>query len=475
MINNLYLLAKCFSQRTKTSNTFRLLQDGGTKKSTSPIFRKEETMKKVGLLLISLALFSFGFAQLTVWTLEGNPERMERQQAIAAAFEAASGIAVEYVPVDASAMNERATAAFAAGDLPDVIYHSLSNTLPWAEAGILDVEASAEAIEALGAGTFAPAALDLVAMDGMAAAVPVSGWTQLVVYRKDLFDAAGLEAPTNFANISAAVEALHNPPSMYGFVAATDPSQEYMMQVLEEFFLANGVSMVDADGNIDMNNAAVIETLEHYKSLVEASPPGNLYWAQSRELYLAGQAAMIVWSPSLLDELAGLRDSAPVTAYDDPTTGELAGQTGFVTNLAGPSNPDGAGWADFRYFGITADANTDAAIQFVEYAMNDGYLDTLSIVPENMFPVRNGNDSDAEAFINGWKQLDVGVDRKAPPSLVSGMDTGSRWGFPVGQGALASSIYNSRIIAEIAREYFDGERDAATTAALMQLEIEAMQ
>jgi len=432
-------------------------------------------MKKVAPLLIgllSLALFSFGFAQLTVWTLEGNPERMERQQGIADAFEAASGISVEYIPVDASAMNERATAAFAAGDLPDVIYHSLSNTLPWAEAGILDVEASAEAVEMLGAGTFAPAALDLVGVDGMAAAVPVSGWTQLVVYRKDLFEAAGLEAPTNFANISAAVEALHNPPSMYGFVAATDPSQEYMMQVLEEFFLANGVSLIDADGNIDMNNVA-------------ASPPGNLYWSQSRELYLAGQAAMIVWSPSLLDELAGLRDSAPVTAYDDPTTGELAGQTGFVTNLAGPSNPDGAGWADFRYFGITADANTDAALQFVEYAMSDGYLDTLAIVPENMFPVRNGNADDAEAYINGWKQLDVGVDRKAPlgdfydpdtiASLVGGMDTGSRWGFPVGQGAVASAIYNSRIIAELAREYFDGERDSATTAALMQLEIEALQ
>lgn len=441
-------------------------------------------MKKVALLLVGLALFSFGFAQLTVWTLEGNPERMERQQGIAAAFEAETGISVEYVPVDASAMNERATAAFAAGDLPDVIYHSLSNTLPWAEAGILDVEASAEAVELLGADTFAPAALNLVGMDGSPAGVPVSGWTQLVVYRKDLFDAAGLEAPTNFANISAAVEALHNPPSMYGFVAATDPSQEYMMQVLEEFFLANGVSLIDADGNIDMNNAAAIETLELYKSLVEASPPGNLYWSQSRELYLGGQAAMIVWSPSLLDELAGLRDSAPVTAYDDPTSGELAAQTGFVTNLAGPSNPDGAGWADFRYFGITADANTDAAIQFVEYAMNDGYLDTLAIVPENMFPVRNGTADDPEAFINGWKQLDVGVDRKAPlgdfydpatiADLVSGMDTGSRWGFPVGQGALASSIYNSRVVAELAREYFDGERDAATTAALMQLEIEAM-
>ena len=32
--------------------------------------------------------------------------------------------------------------------------------------------------------------------DGMTAAVPVDGWTQMVVYRKDLFKAAGLAAPT---------------------------------------------------------------------------------------------------------------------------------------------------------------------------------------------------------------------------------------------------------------------------------------
>ena len=55
--------------------------------------------------------------------------------------------------------------------------------------------------------------------DGMTAAVPVDGWTQMVVYRKDLFDAAGLAPPNSYANIEAAIDALHNPPSMYGFVA----------------------------------------------------------------------------------------------------------------------------------------------------------------------------------------------------------------------------------------------------------------
>ena len=67
---------------------------------------------------------------------------------------------------------------------------------------------------------------------------------------------------------------------------------------------------------------------------------------------------MIIWSPFILDELAGLRDSAPPTINDDPTSRDLASMTGIVTNFSGPSNPDGAAWGDVRYFGITSDADT---------------------------------------------------------------------------------------------------------------------
>jgi multiple sugar transport system substrate-binding protein len=96
--------------------------------------------------------------------------------------------------------------------------------------------------------------------------------------------------------------------------------------------------------------------------------------------------------------LAGLRDSAPPTINDDPTSRDLAERTGIVTNFAGPSNPDGAAWADIRYFGITADANTDVAQDFVEYSMSDGYTATLAIAPEGKFPVRNGTADNPTAF-----------------------------------------------------------------------------
>ncbi len=443
--------------------------------------------KPMGRLMLGTALvLSLGASavyadSIRFWTTEEQPERLAKQQDMAAQFEAATGTEVEVIPVSETDLGTRTTAAFAAGDLPDVIYHPLQYALPWAEAGILDTEAATEVIEALGADTFAPGALTMAAVSDGTASVPVDGWTQMVVYRKDLFDANGLEAPTTYANVLAAIEKLHNPPSMYGFVAATKVDEGFMSQVLEHVFLANGVSPVGADGFKPLEEGPTIEVLEFYKAIAEASPPGELYWKQSRELYFAGQASMIIWSPFILDELAGLRDSAPPTINDDPTTRELAAATGVVTNFAGPSNADGAAWGDIRYFGITNDADTDAAMDFVKFSMDEGYTQTLSIAPEGKFPVRRGNADNPTAFKEAWSKLPVGVDRKAPlgdlyaqemiDEIVGGLDVAQRWGVSEGQLALASKMINGQAINRLVREYIDGVRDGAATVAAMNDEL----
>jgi len=422
--------------------------------------------------------------QLMLWTTEEQPERLDVQRAINSRFEEQTGIPVEVVPVTESDMGERVTAAFSAGELPDVIAHPLNYALTWYDSGILDATASAEVVDELGPETFGAGALDLVETDDGFAAVPLSGWTQLLVYREDLFEDAGLEPPTSYENVRAAIAELHNPPEMYGFVAATDPSEAYMMQVFEHVALANGAHIVDADGNVDVMGEEWTETLEFYKELVEASPSGNLYWQQSRELYFAGDAAMVIWSPFIMDELAGLRDSVPVTAFDDPTSRQLAEATSFMTRLAGPQNPEGSGWTEVFYLGITVDADIDAAQQFVGFSLTEAYSDTLGMAAEGKFPVRNGTPDDPDRFVREWRELEIGVDRRATlggiysdatiDRLLEGFETGSRWGFAEGYGGLTSQLYDTRIIAELVREYIDGDLSAEETQSEIQSEIESL-
>lgn len=431
-------------------------------------------------LSVALCTFAFSTAQadgISFWTTEEQPERLAKQQEMAAAFTKQTGTSVSVIPVTEKDLGTRATAAFAAADLPDVIYHPLQYTLPWVEAGILDADAATEVIEILGMDTFAPGALNMATVDDGYAAVPVDGWTQMLVYRKDLFEKHGLEAPNSYANVITALQKLHNPPSMYGFVSATKVDENFMSQVLEHVFLANGVTPVSNDGLGSFDEKSTIEVLEFYKAITESSPPGELYWKQSRELYFAGKAAMIIWSPFILDELAGLRDSAPPTINDDPTSSELAGKTGIITRFSGPSNAAGAAWGDVRYFGITDGADIDKAIDFVKYSMDEGYTSTLAIAPEGKFPVRRGNAEDPTAFTKAWAKLPVGVDRKAPLSelysadmikeIVSGLDTAQRWGVAEGQLAIASKIINSQFINRLVREYMDGQRNAVETVAAL--------
>jgi multiple sugar transport system substrate-binding protein len=433
--------------------------------------------------IVALGILSQQAAAETLrfWTIEEQPERLAKQEAMAEAFKAKTGVTVEVIPVTETDLGTRATAAFAAGDLPDVIYLTLQYVQPWAEAGILDWDAASEVIDKLGADTFVPAPLEMAAFEDGYAAVPVDGWTQMILYRKDLFDEKGLEPPNTYERIRAAIQALHHPPEMYGFVAATKVDENFMSQVLEHVFLANGVSPVTAEGKARLEPGPTIETLEFYKALVEASPPGDLFWQQSRELYFAGKAAMIIWSPFILDELAGLRDSAPITIGDDPTSRALAEKTGIVTTFAGPSNPDGAAWGDIRYFGITNDAATDDAIAFVAYSMDEGYMQTLSIAPEGKFPVRRGTAENPTEYIDAWSKLPVGVDRKAALAeiypkdvidhVVAGLATADRWGLAEDQLSLASKIINSQVLNRLVREYVDGEREAAATVELMNQEL----
>ena len=78
---------------------------------------------------------------------------------MAKSFESKTGIKVGYSSEEKD-LGSRATAAAAAGNLPDVIYHTLQYVLPWAEAGILDVNANNDVVKSLEK-TFAPGALNM--------------------------------------------------------------------------------------------------------------------------------------------------------------------------------------------------------------------------------------------------------------------------------------------------------------------------
>lgn len=421
---------------------------------------------------------------ITFWSTETQPARAEATQAIIERFTEQTGIGVELVLTDEDSLPNLMTAAVAAGTLPDVVFHPIDFTLGWYQQGILDSSAATAVIESLGQDTFAQGPLDLVTVDGEFAAVPTDGWGQMIVYRADWFEENGLNPPDTYENIMTAAEALTDSSNnIWGITAATDGGAVFTQQTFEHVALANGCQLVDDQGNVSLNTPECVEAVQFFDDLMtNYSPPGVQDVVSTRATYFAGQAGMIIWSPFILDEMAGLRDEAFPSCpecVDDPAF--LAKNSGIVPAFSGPSG-EPAQYGQISYMGITTNANVEAAQQFLDFWFNDGYLDWLSVSVEGKFPMRQGTPDNPTAFIDGWKELETGVDRKATlgsiysddviNTLIEGAGSFDRWGFAQGQGPLVTAVYEALTVPRLLRDVLDDTLTPEQAVEEMQIEVE---
>jgi len=423
---------------------------------------------------------------IVFWSTENQPARAQRTQEIIKRFREKTGINVELVLVDENSIDSLMAANQAAGTLPDVAFFPLDFVATWYAQGILDADAATAAVKDLDEGTFSQGALSMATTkDGKYMAVPSDGWGQLLIYRKDVFDKLGLEAPTDFDKIEAAAKALKE-AGYIGIMAGTDPGQVFTQQCFEHFALANGVKLTDAAGNVTLDTPEMVDTLAYYAKLMTDYGPNDTatYWLQARATYFAGQAGMVIWSPFILDEMAGLRDSALPNCEqckDDPAY--LAKNSGVIPAFSGHFNGP-AQYGQVSYLGITTGANTDAAKQFVEYWLSDGYLDWLGVAPEGKFPMRRGTPDNPDKYIKGWGKLDVGVDRKAPlnkfysedvlNTIIQGANSFDRWGFAQGQGELVGALYSELIIPQALADVIEGNMTPEEAASEIQSQVEEL-
>lgn len=419
---------------------------------------------------------------ITVWSADTQPDRVAQLEAIIDGFTSSTGIEVELVGVPEDQFTQMLTTAAAAGDLPDVVgSQGLTAVQTLAANDIVDTDAVAAVLDSLGRDTFNQRALEMVSEGDTALAVPGESWLQLLYYRTDLFEEAGLEAPETYDDILAAAEAL-NGDGVAGFVGATGPGQAFTEQTFEHIALANNCQLVDDAGEIVFDSPECVEALTFYSDLIQNySVPGAQDVDTVRANYFAGTAAMAIWSTFMLDELAGLRDDAMPSCEqcaDDPAW--LAENTGVVAAISGPSGQP-AQFAQITSWTIPVEASADSAQAFVEYVMSDGYIDYLAIAPEGKYPVRPGTAENPTEYVDAWASLEAGVDRQAPLSdfydtavleaMGAGMDNINRWGIEQGQGDLLGALSGELPVATAVSDATSG---AATPAEAVATAAEAI-
>jgi multiple sugar transport system substrate-binding protein len=423
---------------------------------------------------------------LTVWTTEDVAARVTAQQKIMDAWSAKSGTKVKLVAVAEDQLTTVLTSAAAAEDLPDVIGAlSLNGMNQLRTDELVDPDAAKEIVDGLGADTFFKRTLELTSVDGEQIAVPSDGFSNLLFYRKDLFQAAGLPEPKTYADIENAAKKLHK-GKMAGIVAATAPSDSFTSQTFEWAALANGCQLVDDSAKVTLNSPQCQEAFNFYANLIkETSVKGNQDADTTRATYFAGDAAMVMWSSFLLDELAGLRNDAQPTCPQCKKDPEwLAKNTGILTQIQGPSGPNPAAWGEVVSWNVMKDASPKAK-DFVTYMMSEGYLPWLEIAPEGKIPARSGTAGNPKEYSDGWIKLSAGVDKKEPltkvyptevlNTIVASSGNFERWGLPQNQGALAAAVANQFVVPQALGKMLNSGASAADAANEAQKAAEQVQ
>ena len=205
-----------------------------------------------------------------VWTGDTIPDRVEKTKAIIAAFTEKTGVQVELVGVDEDQFNQLLTSAAAAGELPDVVgSQPLAAVRTLSTNDLLNSEATAAVIETLGAETFSAKSLELTRDGDEQLSVPSDAWSQLLYYRKDLFEKAGVKPPQTYADIMAAAKALDT-AKVAGFVGATTPGDAFTQQTFEHLALGNGCQMVDDAGEVTIDSPQCVAAFQFYGDLIKS-------------------------------------------------------------------------------------------------------------------------------------------------------------------------------------------------------------
>ncbi|MFI7673052.1 ABC transporter substrate-binding protein [Actinophytocola sp. NPDC049390] len=417
-----------------------------------------------------------GDETLLVWTVEDTADRVRAQEKLLAEFTEKTGIETKLVAVAEGQLATVLSSAASSGELPDVIGAlSLPIVNQLRTDDLLDTDAAAEVVDELGTDTFAEEALTLTRDGDTQLAVPSDGWAQLLYYRKDLFAKAGLEPPTSYEAIQAAAERLDQ-GDVVGIAASTTPADAFTHQTFEHLALANGCQLVDDSGKPTLDSDECVEAFRFYGDLIrEHSVAGNQDVDTTRATYFSGQAAMVIWSSFLLDELAGLRnDALPTCPECKADKAFLAKNTGVVAGLTGPDGSEATTFGEVVSFAILQEAATDQAKQLVTYLMGDGYADWLAVAPEGKVPVRTGTADDPQAYLEQWRGLDAGVDTKAPLAefydpetlkvVEESPETFTRWGFAQGKGELAGAVTGQLVVPKALANLISGGGDAKAAA-----------
>lgn len=166
---------------------------------------------------LAVAIAGAAFAQtINYFSFSTGSDKLDALEHLIGVFESENpGIKVNYTTADFGSYFTKLQTDFAAGTAADVFELNYENFVTFASRGtLLDLADYMDASSNVTDATFYPAALDAFSYGGQQLGLPITFSTVMLIYNKDLFDAAGVGYPTDdwtWDDVIAAGKAITDP------------------------------------------------------------------------------------------------------------------------------------------------------------------------------------------------------------------------------------------------------------------------
>ena len=413
---------------------------------------------------------------LTVWVNETSPEHRALMEEVSRAFTDQYQVDIELNLVSSMLMPDLVETAVLSDTLPDIIIHPLDYSIGWAESGVFNPTANQQALDQLNPDTFDPAAIEIVTLPSGVAALPVDGYQQLLLFRQDWATERGLPAPASYSAMFQLAEATFDLENALttGFVIPTESNLVSTHHAFEHIATANGCRLIDASGEVRLLDPTCLDAINFYYDIVHNfSPPGVQTDTSMRNAYLAGRTGMILSTPTILTQIAGLTpDTPPVCPECSENSAFLAEQSGILTRIEGNQPGVSANFGQMTLLGITSAAEVETAVLFADYWFDNAYPEWLRIESERKVPMRWGTVDSPTQFIDAWGTQPLVPDGptlvdlygpEAVQQMATGIAQSSRWAIDSGQGRLIGTLYQELTLPIVLQEMLSGYFDTATT------------
>ena len=320
----------------------------------------------------SLVVASAASAQTTLAIATVSNPDMERMQRLSDAFTSANpGIELNFVTLDENTLRQQVTTDIATGaGRFDIVMIGTYEVPIWAERGWLsplDEMPDDYAVDDI----LSPVR-DSLSYEDVLHAAPFYGESAFTMYRKDLFEAAGLEmpdAPTWDFIRTAAAAISGQSDDVYGICLRGKPGWGENVALITAMANSYGARWFDADWRPQFDSEAWASAVNDYVSLVRDYGPPDASkngYTETLNLFQNGQCA--IWIDA----------TVAASSITDPETSNVADRVGFA--LA-PDRGLGkrANWLWVWALGISSSSeHQEEARRFVAWATSKQYTELVA-------------------------------------------------------------------------------------------------